>query len=98
MGRTRPATREDRARFAGGPVELASASVRPPPDDQSYNLWWPEEKAWFVSSEVDYAWTYVGGSRRLVDDLLVDGRLEVVETRIADRPFYDSDNLNTALS
>jgi hypothetical protein len=51
-----------------------------------------------VSSEVDYAWTYVGGSRRLVDDLLVDGRLEVVETRIADRPFYDSDNLNTALS
>ena len=84
--------------LAGGSVELASASVLPRPMDQSYNLWWPEDRAWFVSTEVDYAWTYVGGTRALVDELLVDGRLEVLEARLTDRPFYDSDVLNAALS
>jgi len=84
--------------LAGGSVELASASVLPRPMDQSYNLWWPQDRSWLVSTEVDYAWTYVGGTRALVDELLVDGRLEVLEARLTDRPFYDSDVLNAALS
>src|SRR3954466_10197155 len=28
---------------------------------QSPSMWWPEDHAWFVSTEVDHAWTYVGG-------------------------------------
>jgi hypothetical protein len=47
---------------------------------QSPNLWWPADRAWCVATEVDHAWTYVGASRKVVDDILADPRLEAVET------------------
>ena len=57
----------------------------------------PEDRAWFVAAEVDFAWTYVGGSRELVDALIADDRLEVLPAQLKDKPFYDSDLLNAAL-
>jgi hypothetical protein len=45
---------------------------------QSPNLWWPESRTWCVSSEIDLAWTYVAGSRDLIDELLADTDLEVL--------------------
>ena len=69
-----------------------------PPWDQSPNLWWPDDRTWVVGTEVDLAWTYVGGSRRLIDTLLLDGRLEVLEAGVTDRIGYGSDLLNDALS
>ena len=77
-----------------GPVEKA---LGPLPFDQSPNLWWPDDRAWFVATEVDYAWTYVGGSQDLVDELVSDDRLEVLPARLADQPFYGSDLINEAL-
>jgi hypothetical protein len=51
----------------------------------SANLWWPADRAWCVATEIDAAWTYVGGARRLIDALLADPRLEAVETTAAAR-------------
>ena len=45
---------------------------------QSPNLWWPADHSWCVASEIDLPWTYVGGSRELIDQLLADERLETV--------------------
>jgi hypothetical protein len=50
---------------------------------QSPNLWWPESRAWLVSTEVDGYSTYVGGSRRPIDDLLISRVVEALETDIS---------------
>jgi hypothetical protein len=47
---------------------------------QSANLWWPADHEWFVATEVDHAWSYVGGSAALVAAILADERLEAVGT------------------
>ena len=84
--------------FYRGPIETALVS---PPGlehwDQSPNLWWPDDRAWCVATEVDYAWTYLGGTNALIDRLLTDVRLEILPAQLTDRPFYDSDLLNEAL-
>lgn len=67
------------------------------PWDQSPNLWWPEDRSWIVATEVDYAWTYVGGTSRLIERLLTDQRLEALPAKLSDKPFYDSDVLNASL-
>jgi hypothetical protein len=46
----------------------------------SANLWWPADQAWCVATEVDFAWTYVGGARPTIEAILNDSRLEAVET------------------
>lgn len=48
---------------------------------QSANLWWPADQAWCVATEVDHAWSYVGGAAPLVAAILADRRLDAVETR-----------------
>ena len=47
---------------------------------QSPNLWWPEDRSWFIASEIDLLWTYVAGSRGLVDELLADPKIEALES------------------
>jgi hypothetical protein len=51
---------------------------------QAANLWWPADRAWCVASEVDLAWTYVGGSASAVDRLLGDARVEAVPAAAGD--------------
>ena len=52
-----------------------------PRDINSPNLLWPADHAWCVATDIDTAWTGVGGSAALADDLLRESRLEVVRTR-----------------
>jgi hypothetical protein len=54
---------------------------------QSPNLWWPDDRAWIVATEVDYCWTYLGGSQALVDELVADTRVEALAVRLSDDPF-----------
>jgi hypothetical protein len=42
----------------------------------SPNLWWPDDRAWCVASEIDLAWTYVGGTEALINDILANSQLE----------------------
>ncbi len=51
---------------------------------QSPNLWWPIDRSWCVASEIDLAWTYVAGSRSLIDELLSNPRIEALEVSPAD--------------
>jgi hypothetical protein len=48
-------------------------------------LWWPQDHAWFVSTDIDVPSTYVGGPASLVDALLEDDVLEVFPADLADR-------------
>ncbi|MGH7604082.1 MAG: hypothetical protein ACRENK_08820 [Gemmatimonadaceae bacterium] len=64
-----------------GPLEGALSSF----DAVSYshrsaNLWWAADHAWCVATEIDFAWTYVGGPRARIDAILADSRLDSVET------------------
>jgi hypothetical protein len=67
-----------------GPVEGARTSFSTISfHHQSANLWWPADHAWCVATEVDLAWTYVGGARSCIQALLTDQRLEALETTAA---------------
>ena len=69
-----------------GPIEAARTSYSVIPfAHQSANLWWPGDRAWCVATEVDFAWTYVGGTRAVIDALLADPRLDAVATTAAAR-------------
>jgi len=65
---------------------------------QSPNLWWPRDRAWCIATEIDLAWTYIGGGQRLIEELLIDRVLEALPAKITDRVTIDGDVLNTALN
>jgi hypothetical protein len=44
----------------------------------SPSLWWPEDRAWFVHTEVDARSTYIGGTEELIRTLLEDPELEIL--------------------
>jgi hypothetical protein len=48
---------------------------------QSPSLWWPEDRSWFVHTEVDGMSTYLGGSRAVVDRLVGEQVLESFEVQ-----------------
>lgn len=55
-----------------GAVDAAAGISAPGKDPvlQMPDLWWPKDRAWFVATDTDLDWTVVGGSERLVADLL----------------------------
>jgi hypothetical protein len=91
----------------GGPIDLALAALDTGPPDidaelrhqpwdtHSPNLWWPEDRAWFVATEIDYAWTYVGGTTTLIESVLASDGLEALPAQLTDQPFVDGDTLNS---
>ncbi|HZC98768.1 MAG TPA: hypothetical protein VFA46_00770 [Actinomycetes bacterium] len=64
-----------------GPIDAAVRSFEPLPFRQSANFWWPQDQAWCVATEIDYAWTYVAGTESCIDDLLAESRLEALRIR-----------------
>ncbi|MBC7630816.1 hypothetical protein [Aeromicrobium sp.] len=55
-----------------------------PRDLNSPNLFWPADHAWFVSTDIEGSWTGLAGPVDLIEDLLLDERLEVVRARYDD--------------
>jgi hypothetical protein len=66
-----------------GSIAAAAAFSRVPPS-QSPNLWWPQDRAWCVASEIDHHSSYVGGDRSVIDRVLGDPRLEALPVDPAD--------------
>jgi hypothetical protein len=60
------------------------------------NIWWPDDRAWCVASEIDFPYTHVGGSEGLVAEILEDLALEAVPAELGDGITYDSDRVNTS--
>jgi hypothetical protein len=48
------------------------------------NLWWPEDHAWCVASDVDLDSTYIGGSEALARALIHHPRLEALPAQLHD--------------
>lgn len=61
---------------------------------QSPNLFWPLDRSWCVATEIDFDSTLVGGSRRLVDDVLACPALEAWTVTPGDSLAWDADTVN----
>jgi hypothetical protein len=61
-----------------GPVEAVAATYPLSRPAQSPNLWWPQDHAWCVATELDLQWTYVGGPSAMIGQLLSDHRIEAL--------------------
>jgi|SRR5687768_3033008 len=48
---------------------------------RSPNLWWPDDRAWCVATEIDFNWSYVGGSSACIEQILGDSELEALPTK-----------------
>jgi hypothetical protein len=70
----------------------------PFPYDQSPNLWWPEDRAWFVATEIDFDSTFVGGDDGLIAALVTDKRLEALPITLSTRADAAADRVNSALN
>jgi hypothetical protein len=60
------------------------------------NLWWPDDRAWCVATEIDFAWTYVGASAPCIQAVLADPGIEALPVDIDDPIGFDSDDVNPA--
>lgn len=61
---------------------------------QSPSMWWPDDRAWCVATEVDFDWTYVGGSAACIAAVLGDPRLEALPAQLSDGVTWVSDRIN----
>jgi hypothetical protein len=77
-----------------GPVDLAAANLADEPAEQSANLWWPADRAWFVATDIDLMTTYVGGSGACIADLLATEGLETAQVPADQRVTWDADTVN----
>jgi hypothetical protein len=60
-------------------------SADEPVQRQCPQWWWPDDRAWFVGTEIDDAWTYVAGDRPLIDEILASQRWESTSVEPSDR-------------
>jgi hypothetical protein len=53
-----------------GPVSAAARIRRPHrPGCQPPDLWWSGDRRWFIATDTDLSWSYVGGSHDLTDEV-----------------------------
>lgn len=84
----------EESEFDEAQEKLADLLASQEPSYQSANLWWPEDRAWCVATEIDFNTTYIAGTQGLVDALLVCEELEVYQVEPTDGVAYDGDTLN----
>ena len=73
-----------------GPVDAVSMIGYPDPFElrmqrQSPQWWWPDDRAWFVGTEIDHSWSYVAGPRSLIERVVGAPRWETVAVEPTDR-------------
>ncbi len=60
----------------------------------SPNIWWPEDRAWCVTTDIDLFDTYVGGSDECIEAVLNDPALEALPTTLDAKVSIDGDTIN----
>lgn len=67
-----------------GPIDgiMAFLSGDGPFWRDSPNIWWPEDRAWCVATDIDLYYTFVGGSEECIQALLSNQYLEVHPTSL----------------
>jgi hypothetical protein len=82
-----------------GPLGAVARSVGVlPARNVSCNLWWPDDHAWCVATEIDLDSTYVGASEACIEELLANSELEVARLDLGAGVTADSDTLNLAVA
>jgi hypothetical protein len=76
-----------RYRLYAGPLAAVSTLGLPA------SLWWPDDHAWCVASDVDLVSTYIGGSETLARALAHHPDLEVLPARLQDSITQEADRL-----
>ena len=61
---------------------------------RSPNLWWPEDHAWCVATDIDLCDTYVGGSQKCIKAILTNPHLEALPTSLDARLDLGADTIN----
>jgi hypothetical protein len=61
-----------------GPLALTQRGFRFGAWEQSPNMWWPDDRAWFVGTDIDGYSTYVGGSTACIEAVLASPALEAI--------------------
>lgn len=78
-----------------GPLSAAKQSLGGAlGEDRPANLWWPNDRAWCVATEIDLNSTYIGGSDVCTTELLTTAGLEVVRASLTDGIQWDTDRIN----
>jgi hypothetical protein len=63
-------------------------------DYRSPSLWWPEDHAWCVGTDVDLNSSYIGASTECIDALLSNEHLEILPVTADQKVSFDADTLN----
>lgn len=79
-----------------GPLSAAMTSFIEPIGHQSANMWWPEDHAWLVATNVDLMTTYVAASGACIDALVTDQDLEAMRVSVNQGVTSAADTLNPA--
>jgi hypothetical protein len=76
-----------------GPIDAITESVIEPPW-QSANIWWPDDRAWCVATEIDLTTTYIGCSQACSEAIAAVPELEAFRIDPATGVTYNSDLVN----
>lgn len=80
-----------------GAVEMADTqfgSMGHPHWGMSAHLWWPQDHAWCVATDIDLRTTYLGASEDCVAAVLANTGLEALRASPDQRVTWDSDTIN----
>jgi hypothetical protein len=92
----RPKLRQSRVRLPSRDYLLFTGSVQQGEGwEDGPNLWWPSDRSWCVASEIDFPYTYVGGSRSLIEEVVAHPLLEALTATASDGITADSDKINS---
>ena len=80
-----------------GPLDAVTSFLEVPFDSPwgySPNIWWPEDRAWCVATDIDLFDTYVGGSEECIQSILGNPDLEALPTTLDARIDLSADTIN----
>ncbi len=78
-----------------GPLESVMKFLEGDPGFRHYvspSIWWPDDRAWCVATDVDLPHSYVGGSEECIEALLARPELEALPARLDDAVYDDTIN------
>jgi len=80
-----------------GPLERADTqfgATKQFPTGMSAHLWWPDDRAWCVATDIDLMTTYLGASEDCIDAVLAAADLEALPVRADQKVTWDTDTVN----